>query len=258
MKIFKIKGLVMFNVIMILFFNYNLFASNDGYPKNTKIDVINYVFNIGLSDKTDKITCKASVDVQFLVANVKELRLDLVNYSSELGYKGMIVTSVKVNDKELKLNLSRKCYICKQPYKDLHHFYHAMCAPCAKLNYEKRMNKADLTGKVALVTGGRTKIGFEIVVSLLQNGCTVYVTTRFPKNSLDRFKEADSYEEWKERLHVACVDFKITDSVYEFCEYFKTQVTHLDIIISNAAQTVRKKPVAYKNLVIEELKPTGE
>jgi len=102
MKIFKIKGLVMFNVIMILFFNYNLFASNDGYPKNTKIDVINYVFNIGLSDKTDKITCKASVDVQFLVANVKELRLDLVNYSSELGYKGMIVTSVKVNDKELK------------------------------------------------------------------------------------------------------------------------------------------------------------
>jgi NAD(P)-dependent dehydrogenase (short-subunit alcohol dehydrogenase family) len=110
-----------------------------------------------------------------------------------------------------------------------------MCPSCAKLNFKKRANKADLKGKIALVTGGRTKIGYEIVVSLLTQGATVYVTTRFPKNSLIRFQESKTYEEWKDRLHIVCLDFKITASIYEFCEYFKTQVTHLDIIISNAA-----------------------
>jgi len=76
----------------------------------------------------------------------------------------------------------------------VHHFYHWLCPPCAKLNFDKRDNKADLTGKYALVTGGRTKIGFEIVVSLLQNGANVYVTTRFPKNSVERFAESPTYD----------------------------------------------------------------
>jgi len=48
--------------------------------------------------------------------------------------------------------------------------------------------KAELNGKYALVTGGRTKIGAEMVLSLLRNGANVYVTTRFPKNLVERFE----------------------------------------------------------------------
>ena len=103
------------------------------------------------------------------------------------------------------------------------------------------------------MTGGRTKIGFEIVVSMLKNGANVYVTTRFPKNSVERFQESPTYEEWKDRLHVICLDFKVTESIYEFCSFLETKIPHLDIIISNAAQTVRKKPIAYKTLVGKEI-----
>ena len=128
-----------------------------------------------------------------------------------------------------------------------------MCPECATSNFEKRTNKADLTGKIALVTGGRTKIGAEAVVSLLKNGATVYVTTRFPKNSVERFTQDPTYGEWKDRLHIVCLDLKIPAAVEEFCEFLNQELTHLDIIISNAAQTVRKKPVAYHNLVRKEI-----
>ena len=94
-----------------------------------------------------------------------------------------------------------------------------MCPDCSTLNFEKRTNKADLTGKIALVTGGRTKIGAEAVVSLLKNGATVYVTTRFPKNAAERFAQDPTYSEWKDRLHVVCLDLKIPAAVEEFCEF---------------------------------------
>jgi len=147
---------------------------------------------------------------------------------------------------------SKKCYICKEKYTTVHHFYHSMCPECAKFNFEKRTNSADMTGKYALVTGGRTKIGSEIAVSLLRNGTTVYLTSRFPKDTLERLAKIDDYGEWKDRLHVACIDFKVPDSIVEFCEWLGTQIPYLDIIINNACQTVRKKPVAFADIVRHE------
>ena len=75
------------------------------------------------------------------------------------------------------------------------------------MNFEKRTNHADLTGKIALVTGGRTKVGYEIVLNLLQNGATVYTTTRFPNDAIETFSQHADYKNWKDRLHVACLDF---------------------------------------------------
>lgn len=58
-----------------------------------------------------------------------------------------------------RLRLPRQCYVCASPYKDLHAFYDSLCPPCAALNFAKRSQTADLTGRVAVVTGGRVKIG---------------------------------------------------------------------------------------------------
>jgi hypothetical protein len=53
------------------------------------------------------------------------------------------------------------CYICKQHYSTLHHFYDQLCPGCAELNFRKRTETADLSGRVALLTGGRVKIGYQ-------------------------------------------------------------------------------------------------
>lgn len=69
-------------------------AFRDMYPQNPSVDVIDYVFRLELSDTTDEINGKATIDVRFLAAGIRELRLDLTNASNELGGKGMTVSRV--------------------------------------------------------------------------------------------------------------------------------------------------------------------
>ena len=58
-----------------------------------------------------------------------------------------------VTAQKSRLNFAKPCYICKNPFRDLHGFYAALCPVCAELNWRKRDEVCDLTGRVALVTG---------------------------------------------------------------------------------------------------------
>ena len=64
----------------------------------------------------------------------------------------------------------QNCYICKQKYSVIHHFYDQLCPPCAEFNFAKRTELADLKGRVALLTGGRVKIGYQAGIKLLRAG----------------------------------------------------------------------------------------
>jgi len=60
------------------------------------------------------------------------------------------------------------CYVCKEPYTELHPFYDQLCRACGGFNYDKRGENADLSGRVALLTGGRVKIGYQAGIKLLR------------------------------------------------------------------------------------------
>ena len=79
------------------------------------------------------------------------------------------------------------CYVCKQKFTTVHHFYDQMCPPCAEFNFNKRTELADLRGRVALLTGGRVKIGYQAGLKLLRAGAHLIVTTRFPRDSSQRY-----------------------------------------------------------------------
>ncbi|MBC8346243.1 MAG: M1 family metallopeptidase [Candidatus Marinimicrobia bacterium] len=74
-------------------FAFGISAPIDNYPKNPKIDAINYIFTIELSDETDEIICETKVDVRYLEKGIKELRLDLINVQKGKGMKVSRVTS---------------------------------------------------------------------------------------------------------------------------------------------------------------------
>ena len=78
------------------------------------------------------------------------------------------------------------CYICKRNYSAVHHFYDQLCPACAEFNFGKRTELADLSGRVALLTGGRVKIGYQAGIKLLRAGAHLIVTTRFPRDSAKR------------------------------------------------------------------------
>jgi NAD(P)-dependent dehydrogenase (short-subunit alcohol dehydrogenase family) len=146
----------------------------------------------------------------------------------------------------------RNCYVCKTLYTKLHHFYDAMCPECGDFNYAKRYQTADLRGQVAVVTGSRLKIGYHIVLILLRAGATVVATTRFPVDSALRFAKEDDFNKWGHRLKIHGLDLRHIPSVEIFCNFIEQQYDRLDILINNAAQTVRRPAGFYQHLMENE------
>ncbi|UMB54589.1 SDR family oxidoreductase [Lutibacter sp. A64] len=159
------------------------------------------------------------------------------------------------NKKELELESPRNCYVCKSLFTKLHHFYDTMCTECGDFNYAKRFQTADVKGQVAVITGSRLKIGYHITLMLLRGGATVIATTRFPVDSALRFSKEADFMEWGHRLKIHGLDLRHIPSVEIFCNYIEQKYDKLDILINNAAQTVRRPAGFYQHLMPNEERP---
>ncbi len=148
----------------------------------------------------------------------------------------------------------RACYICKKPYTRVDAFYHQLCPDCAAMSHEKRDARTDLTGRRALLTGGRAKIGMYIALRLLRDGAHTTITTRFPRDAVRRFTALPDSADWLHRLKVVGIDLRDPAQVIALAEDVAA-AGPLDILINNAAQTVRRSAGAYKPLVDAELAP---
>ncbi len=140
----------------------------------------------------------------------------------------------------------RSCYVCKDRFRELHHFYDQLCPPCAALNWEKRHQTAKLDGKVAVVTGSRVKIGYQTCLKLLRAGATVVATTRFPNAAAATYRNEPDFVQWQERLQVYGLDLRDVTGLEAFCRFLKMKFSQsgIDILVNNACQTVRR-PTAY-------------
>ena len=150
------------------------------------------------------------------------------------------------------------CYVCKEKYTVLHHFYDQMCPACAEFNYAKRGELADLSGRVALLTGGRVKIGYQAGLKLLRSGAHLIVTTRFPRDSAARYAGEPDFGEWQHRLEIFGLDLRHTPSVEAFCLELLHTRDRLDFIVNNACQTVRRPPEFYQHMMKAETAARNE
>jgi NAD(P)-dependent dehydrogenase (short-subunit alcohol dehydrogenase family) len=141
------------------------------------------------------------------------------------------------------------CYVCKEKYSVIHHFYDQLCPECADFNFAKRTELADLRGRVALLTGGRVKIGYQAGLKLLRAGAHLIVTTRFPRDSAARYATEPDFGEWRDRLEIVGLDLRHTPSVETFCRDLVSTRSRLDFIINNACQTVRRPPDFYRHMM---------
>jgi NAD(P)-dependent dehydrogenase (short-subunit alcohol dehydrogenase family) len=154
-----------------------------------------------------------------------------------------------------RLFRARRCYVCKAHYRLADALYHRLCPPCARENAEHRTARGDLTGRRALLTGGRVKIGFQLALKLLNDGVELLVTTRFPRDAQRRFEEAPGSEWWLDRLSVVGIDLRDPRQVLGLAESLRDDGRPLDILVNNAAQTVRRPPESYAALIGGETGP---
>jgi NAD(P)-dependent dehydrogenase (short-subunit alcohol dehydrogenase family) len=160
--------------------------------------------------------------------------------------------SEPTDDEARVLPETRHCYVCKVHYQTVHHFYDQLCPACAELNFAKRTETADLTDRVALLTGGRVKIGYQAGLKLLRAGAHLIVTTRFPRDAAVRYASEPDFADWSERVEIFGLDLRHTPSVEAFCRELLATRHRLDFIINNACQTVRRPPAFYEHMMENE------
>lgn len=168
--------------------------------------------------------------------------------------KGIPLTSNVIGEVAGELNTPRGCYICHAKYTTVDAFYHWLCPNCAAMSHAKRHQRVDLRAKRALLTGGRAKIGMYIALMLLRDGAHLTITTRFPRDAARRFAELADSPEWIDRLKIVGIDLRDPTQVIALADEVAADGP-LDILINNAAQTVRRSPGAYSNLTAGEELP---
>ncbi|MDR3708696.1 MAG: SDR family oxidoreductase [Capsulimonadaceae bacterium] len=153
------------------------------------------------------------------------------------------------------LNQPEACYICKAEFTEVHFFYHLLCPKCAEYNYRMRSLSSDLSGRTAMVTGGRVKIGHQTVLRLLRDGANVIVTTRFPHAAAKRLYAEPDSANWRDRVRVFGLDLRNIPTVELFAQHLLDTEPSIDILIHNAAQTIRRPRGFYNELVAQEQNP---
>lgn len=178
------------------------------------------------------------------VFNAPNYHPPLVGYESD---------APSASPSEPGVSTPRNCYICKRDYEHIHHFYDQLCPTCAELNYRKRSELANLRDRVAVLTGGRVKIGFQAGLKLLRAGAQLIVTTRFPRDSAARYAAEPDFDQWGHRLEIYGLDLRHTPSVEAFCRHLTSTHNRLDFLVNNACQTVRRPPEFYRHMMEKEL-----
>jgi NAD(P)-dependent dehydrogenase (short-subunit alcohol dehydrogenase family) len=153
------------------------------------------------------------------------------------------------------LSDARVCYVCKTERDRLHFFYDQLCEACGDFNYAKRSQTANLTGRVALISGARVKIGYQAAMMLLRAGARVIVSTRFPRDAALRYSREVDFESFRDRLQIYGLDLRHTPSVEAFARHLLHSEERLDFVLHNACQTVRRPSGFYEHLMQGELGP---
>lgn len=144
----------------------------------------------------------------------------------------------------------RICLICRR--RNIEHY--GICPECAELNREMRETYCDLSGRFAVVTGGRIKIGYAVCLRLLRQGASVIAVTRYPKSALEAYMKEPDYEEFRQQLYIIGFDLLHVDRIDELISQIENICgdSGLDILINNAAQTVKKSSEYYTALEAHE------
>ena len=180
-----------------------------------------------------------------------------VNSSAVLMQKALAGVSAFYDDEKedmklTKLQIPKNCYCCNQSYQYAHSFYSRLCPVCAEENYEKRFETVDLTGRNVILTGGRVKIGFATALKVLRNGAHLVLTTRFPALAMELMQQEADYNNWKDRLWIYGLDVRNLKAVQDFINFYKFNFETLDILINNAAQTIKYPDEYYLPIIKRE------
>lgn len=189
------------------------------------------IHEIFISDKNKKIDLRDKDISVLLDSEIAKIANKNTSYYTD---------NISSDNKDQKvLHKKISCYVCKEKFDRAHFFYNRLCPECADFNYRKRFTSIDLSNRNAIITGGRVKIGYATSLRLLRMGANVIMTSRFPALTLNQLEKENDYLNWKDRVIVYGLDLRNLHALDEFISFIKEHFQSLDILINNAAQTIK-------------------
>lgn len=149
------------------------------------------------------------------------------------------------------------CYVCKRRCDQPFAGFVRLCADCAGRTGAMRHQPLDVTGRRALVTGGRVKIGYATALALLRGGAEVHATTRFPNDAAARYASEPDASDWSGRLHVHGLDLRDLGRVLTAVDRWR-EGPPFDILVNNAAQSIVGAPGVFAALYAREQRALPE
>lgn len=107
----------------------------------------------------------------------------------------------------------------------------------------------DLSGKVALVTGGARNLGYDMALALAESGADVAITSRTLENAQQAAQQI-AHETGRRALGLAC-DVRFEDQARATVEALLDAFGKIDILVNNAgnvSSTPQNKPLAQRPL----------
>ncbi|MCE9598120.1 MAG: SDR family oxidoreductase [Spirochaetia bacterium] len=230
-------------------------------PEEIRIALIAAAGRISRPDRLDKKNRNKALRRQRRLEVAEEGRQARAQTGIRLARKAAVfkaplqLTQDPASDETPSAITTRNCYVCNAEFNQLHFFYDSMCRECGDFNYKKRFQSARLDGQIALITGARLKIGYHAALMMLRSGATVIATSRFPVDAALRFSAEEDFSNFAHRLHIFGLDLRHIPSVEIFTRFIESNFERLDLLINNAAQTVRRPPRFYSHLIENESLP---
>ena len=94
---------------------------------------------------------------------------------------------------------------------------------------------ANLTGKIAIITGANSGIGLQIARCIARQGATVYLACRNTSKANEAASQITSENpSCKDRVHVLSVDMSLLSSIRDFADTVKDNNLKIDLLFHNA------------------------
>lgn len=226
-----------------------LSSTQDDITYETLQQIKNYLIETNITSLSD---LKKQTSDRIIIECIQIMNLVKENKRSKRIRKKLIKKEQNIYPNNNQTN-GNTCYMCKKIFaSSLNQINNNFCESCFNFNILKRTIQCDLTNKIAVVTGGRVKIGYETAIRLLECNCYVIVTTRFVNDAIKRYQNHVNYEIFSNRLVFYPLDLRRKDQLDEFCIYLHTNYSKIDILIHNAAQTIRRPKEFYQHILSYE------
>src|SRR5258707_9843813 len=147
---------------------------------------------------------------------------------AEIASNAFWPSNVPMTPRDSSNRRSSSEYLLKTVGNDMPHHHHKISQ-----SWETATSKVPLSGKVCMVTGANSGLGYQIALALEQMGATLVLVCR-NKQKGEEARESMIATTGNENIELAMADLASQESIRDLVDLFKSRYESLHVLVNNA------------------------